>query len=117
MVKKRVKKSPISSQREQQHTNGGPEIRHNSIFVSSLLEPGSESVSHQLYFVSLAIFVISSFKIYLTRNILVKYFKTTFTQLNSGDLLKQIGQIMLCDIKALWRKPVPSKGFFMDTEI
>lgn len=117
MVKKRVKKNHLS------HHKGNSNIQmvdlksDNSIFISSLLEPGSESVSHQLYFVSLAIFVISSFKIFLTQNILVKYFKTTFTQLNSGDLLKQIGQIMLCDIKALWRKPVPSKGFFMDTEI
>lgn len=47
----------------------------------------------------------------------MKYYKTTYTQLNSGDLLKQIDQMMLCDRKALWCKPVTSKRFIMDTEI
>lgn len=36
----------LSAKREQQHMNGGPEIKCNSIFVSSLLEPGLESLFH-----------------------------------------------------------------------
>lgn len=36
----------LSAKREQQHMNGGPEIKCNSIFVSSLLEPRLESLFH-----------------------------------------------------------------------
>lgn len=106
----------VSARREQQRMNGEPEIKHNSIFISSLPEPRLETLFHTDFILLRGPFLWSQ-TFLLNWNISAKYFKSTFTQLNSCDLLKQIDQMIHCDGKALQCKPVTSKGFFMDTEI